>query len=153
MKRLICLLGLALAALALVELIAPVFAVSRPHTVRATGRFINGNNPRDFTAEGTATHWGKFTNAGKVLFTEIKGSPLVKTSGSSVYIAANGDKINAVFTGTLDPKTGVGTGTVNWVGGTGRFAKATGTMALKAQVFPDGSFGSFVAELNGTIDY
>ena len=68
----------------------------------------------------------------------------------STYTAANGDELNAVFTGKLNFATGVITATGTYVGGTGRFANATGTVTLSGQVFPD---GSLEVAVKGTIDY
>src|SRR5262249_15662043 len=100
--------------------------------------------------EGNATHWGRFTNAGNVQFTPIPGSPLLQVNGGSVYVAANGDRINAIISGTLDLQTGITVGPVNWAGGPRRFANAPGPEGVRAQGFP---VRWFVAELNGNIDY
>lgn len=55
-------------------------------------------------------------------------------SSSPVYTAANGDLLNASFTGTglIDPVAGTVTysGTETFSGGTGRFAGASGSVAL-----------------------
>ena len=55
-------------------------------------------------------------------------------SSSPVYVAANGDVLNASFSGTgiVNPITGMATfsGTETYLGGTGRFEGATGSVTL-----------------------
>jgi hypothetical protein len=54
------------------------------------------------------------------------------------------------FSGHLNGVTGVITATVTYTGGTGRFAHASGTATLAAQLLPD---GSIEVAVQGTIDY
>jgi polyvinyl alcohol dehydrogenase (cytochrome) len=120
---------------------------ARPFAASGAGNFQAGGA---FTATGVATHLGAFTHTGTLTFTPTADPNVLVIGGSSVYIAANGARLYASLTGTLNLATGVGIGTDTWTGGTGRFAHAHGTASLTAQMLPD---GSFVFTLTGDITY
>ena len=103
----------------------------------------------DFAAAGEATHLGHWTNTGTIAFDPIDPVTLV-ASGDVTFVAANGDELWMEFDGVLDLTTGLGTGTFVIVGGTGRFAGATGLTDLEIIQAPD---GRFAFTLDGTIDY
>ena len=116
---------LTLLALMLCGWLAPARAESRPHKWRATGQFVSAN---DFVGEGKATHLGRFREAGSVQFAPTDDPAVLQFEGTNIYTAANGDELHAVISaGRLNLQTGAGAATVIFVGGTGRFADATGT--------------------------
>jgi polyvinyl alcohol dehydrogenase (cytochrome) len=123
-------------------------AASRPFQGSGSGSFVNAEG--GFLAQGIATHLGFFTHSGTLLLTPTDNPSVFSISGRTVYIAANGDRLYAIISGTLNVQTGVGSGTDTWDGGTGRFADATGSVAISAQLSPD---GSFVFTLVGNISY
>jgi len=122
-------------------------AASAPNTAAAptrhfqgigAGSFVNGS--LDFLARGVATHLGNFTHSGTLQLTPTTVPFVFAVSGTSEYTAANGDKLYAILSGTLNVLTGAVSGTDTWDGGTGRFADASGVADLSAQLSPDGSF-------------
>jgi polyvinyl alcohol dehydrogenase (cytochrome) len=121
---------------------------ARPLTGQGSGNFTDAAG--DFVASGIAMHLGAFTHTGTLTFTPTADPNVVAIGGTSVYIAANGDRLYASLSGTLNLATGVASGTDTWTGGTGRFAHAHGSASLSGQVFPD---GSFVFTLAGDISY
>jgi hypothetical protein len=141
---------------AAVVLIAAVFlapampawaGAQRPHVSRGTAQFVNAN---DFVGSGLATHLGRYEEAGSAQFTPTADPTVLQVDAQTTYTAANGDELHAVISGHLDAVTGKVTGTVTYVGGTGRFSDATGTAALSAQLLPG---GAVQAAVQGTIDY
>lgn len=78
-------------------------------------------------ASGTATHLGSWTATGSVRFNNDNG--VIRSSGAATIIAANGDKLEVEVEGVLDQATGMDQGTFHFVGGTGRFAGASGSAA------------------------
>ncbi len=101
------------------------------------------------TGGGTGTHLGRFTATYQVTVTIASGS----ATGSFTFIAANGDRLFATFTGQATPTAEPGVVTIRETatitGGTGRFAGATGSFIIERVLNqPTGvSSGSF----NGTI--
>ena len=138
---------LVLAALGVFALTASAQAVERPYIARGTAQFINANG--DFVGTGTATYLGSYTEVGNAQLTPIGGS-LLQVNATNTYTAANGDQLRGVITGQLDGSTGAITATITYVGGTGRFAGASGTSILKGQLLPG---GVFEVQVKGTIDY
>jgi hypothetical protein len=145
MKRFARLGSLTVGALLLAAAGAP--AQDRPHTLSGTGHFTS---PTDFVSEGIATHLGTFDETGSAVLTPTDDPAVLQVDGSSTLTAANGDQVREVISGRLNVLTGAATGTITYVGGTGRFANASGTVALSLQFLPDGSF-KYSGE--GTIDY
>jgi hypothetical protein len=99
-------------------------------------------------ASGQATQLGQFDRVEELLLDPTTGS----ITGSIVFVAANQDELHVTFVGGfISPTTAVGNYTV--VGGTGRFAGATGSAAFEA-VSPDGiqvsvSFDGTIASVGG----
>ena len=136
----------ALSVLAIVN--APAQAARRyAHVSRGTAHFTG---PNDFVGAGTATHLGFYNEVGHVVFSGTESAGILHLEASSIYTAANGDHLYAVFTGELNGVTGAITATVTYVGGTGRFVNASGTATIVAQILAD---GSLEAAVHGTIDY
>jgi hypothetical protein len=139
-----CILMVAVSALALPDRAS---AQERPHFSRGTAQFVS---PNDFVGTGNATHLGQYSEVGYVTFSPTNDPNVVQIDGWAIYTAANGDELHAIVSGQLDGKTGAITATVTYVGGTGRFADATGSASLAGQLLPGGAVSVAVA---GTIDY
>jgi hypothetical protein len=81
------------------------------------------------TAEGTATHLGRFT---ATLTAEV--SPDNTSTGTFHFTAANGDQLSGTFVGIggvlIPPNTARITEVATIENGTGRFAGATGTFTM-----------------------
>ena len=93
---------------------------------------------------GNATHLGSFTRRENITFT---GPGTFE--GTIVFVAANGDELDASFDGQfVSPNDAVASYT--FTGGTGRFSDATGTATATAST-PD--FVHVTVEFDGTIDY
>jgi hypothetical protein len=122
-------------------------AGERPHKLRGTGRFVTAT---DFVGEGHATHLGDFDEVGGVQFSPTDDPAVLRIDGWAIHTAANGDEVHEVLTGRVNLQTGIGIATATYVGGTGRFADATGSAAITFQLLADGSY-EFAGE--GTIDY
>jgi hypothetical protein len=126
----------------------PAVAGERPHKWSGTGQFISAT---DFVATGHATHLGNYDEVGSVTaMTPTETTGVFKIEGWAIHTAANGDQLFENFTGYLDFNTGSVTATITFVGGSGRFADATGTGTLSGQILGDGAI-EFAGE--GTIDY
>ena len=142
-----------------------VMAIDRPFALNGkgvatfifdgAGNLIGG----DVTTISNATHLGLCTTVGKVNYTpandpEHPGRLL--SAGSGTITAANGDVVHIEFNGVLDPPapgsiTGIDTPTFRFVGGTGRFAGASGT--AEAVVVVNLATGAFEITMVGNIDY
>jgi hypothetical protein len=96
------------------------------------------------------SHLGHFTHHGTLILTPTDDPAVFTVTGRTTFEAANGDLLYADLAGTLNVVTGVATGTDTWVGGTGRFAEASGSADLQAQLFPD---GTLTFSLKGDINY
>ena len=141
----------------------PVLAVERPFALNGNGiaTFVIGEGgipvSADVTSSSTATHLGLCTTVGRVNYTpandpEHPGRLL--SSGSGTITAANGDTLLIEFNGVLDPPegtTGIDKPQFRFVGGTGRFAGASGT--ANAVVVVNLLTGAFEITMVGTIDY
>ena len=97
------------------------------------------------SATGEATHLGFFTRTERLLLNPETGA----FTGSLVFTASNGDKLCARFAGGFTP-LGTAVGKYRFIGGTGRFEKATGEAAFTA--VPAGP-GRFTITFQGTIQY
>ena len=140
-------LALVLAAVSILALASPAPAAQRAYASRGKAQFVSANN---FVGAGNATHLGLYNEVGTAQFSPTADPTVLHVDASSTYTAANGDKLYAVFSGNLNGVTGAITATVTYVGGTGRFANASGTAALSAQLFPG---GSIEVAVQGGIDY
>ena len=93
-------------------------------TVVPPSLLVNG------TGTGTATHLGRFDSTFTATVTLATGS----ATGSTSFIAANGDRLEATFVGHATPTAEPNVVTIEEVatitGGTGRFASATGTFTI-----------------------
>jgi hypothetical protein len=107
----------------------------------------------DVTGSGNGTHIGLFTTVGKVFFSPDPNDPTqIIPFGQAILTASNGDKLTFVVAdGSQSLITGVGTGHFNFIGGTGRFANATG--AISYVVEQNFLTGAYTVTAVGTIDY
>src|SRR5204862_8300827 len=122
-------------------------ADSRPYSARGTAQFVS---PTEFVGSGEATHLGGYSEAGTVSFTPTSDPTVLHVEGSIVYTAANGDELHANISGELNAATGAVVASVTYVGGTGRFAAATGSSGLSGQL---GAGGAITVSVSGSIDY
>jgi len=136
----------------------PVSATERPFALNGNGvgTFITDGAGNiigaNVTASGTATHLGMWTAVGSVQFTPDPNNPgRLLSSGAATITAANGDKLQFVVNGALDPATGVDTGPMQFVGGTGRFAGVSGGGQFVVELNP--ATGAFKLTALGRINY
>ncbi len=122
-------------------------AAVRPYSASGAAQFIS---PTAFIGSGKATHLGRYSETGTVAFSPTANPAVLAVTGSIIYTAADGSELHAVVAGELNGLTGVITATVGYVGGTGRFANASGSAILAGQLLPDGTISVTV---RGTIDY
>ena len=164
MKRILNLTTFALAAFLLLGTL-PVMAIERPFSLNGKGLATFQVNEAgipisaDVTSTSTATHLGLCTTVGRVTYTpandpEHPGRLL--SSGSGAITAANGDTVLIEFNGVLDPPppgstTGIDNPSFRFVGGTGRFAGASGS--AEAVVVVNLGTGAFEITMVGKIDY
>ena len=134
----------------------PATAVERPFALHGTGvvtlvtdgsGHLIGAIP---TGSGTATHLGQWTVAGTVHYTPDSNGVL-HSSGEATLTAANGDKLEFQIDGILDPVAAVDQGVFRFVGGTGRFAGASGSVNFVVSINP--VTGGFELTAVGTINY
>lgn len=133
-QRLFILLALAITTLSFAS---PAPAQSTPYSATGFGQFAA--NQSDFTGGGQATHLGRYTEIGNVTFTPTATPGIFAVKGWSHYAAANGDQLFAAITGTVNFGNGAITATATYVGGTGRFANASGSSALAGQLLGGGA--------------
>lgn len=117
-------------------------AAQVPHLARGSAQFVS---PTDFVGTGYATHLGRYTEAGSVAFAPTPNPDVLAVVGGAVYTAANGDELHATLSGELNTLTGAITVTVTYVGGTGRFAGASGSASLAGQMLGGGAVSIAVA--------
>jgi hypothetical protein len=122
-------------------------AAVRPYSASGTAQFTS---PTDFIGVGYATHLGRYVEAGSVAFSPTSNPAVLHVDGAIIYTAANGEELHAVVTGELNGVTGAITATVSYVGGTGRFAAASGSATLAGQL---GAGGTISVTVSGTIDF
>ena len=134
----------------------PASAVERPFALNGTGvatlitdgsGHLIGANP---TGSGTATHLGQWTVSGTVHYTPDNDGVL-HSSGDATLTAANGDKLQCQVDGILDPVAAVDQGVFRFVGGTGRFEGATGTINFVVTINP--LTGGYQLTAVGSINY
>jgi hypothetical protein len=96
------------------------------------------------TAEGTATHLGRFT---ATLTADV--NPDNTSTGTFTFTAANGDRLSGTFVGQgvfIPPNTATITEVATIENGTGRFAGATGTFTMISLHTIDFATGTGTAE-------
>lgn len=164
MKRISKLTVIALAAFLLLGSL-PVMAKDRPLALNGNGAasfILDGSGNligADVTSTSNATHLGLCTTVGRVNYVPANDPAhpgRLLSSGTGTITAANGDTLRIEFSGVLDPpEPGSPTGTdrpvFRFVGGTGRFADASGS--ADAVVIVNLATGAFEITMVGKIDY
>jgi hypothetical protein len=90
--------------------------------------------PAHFNGGGPVTYMGQTSQAGTLTLEPAIATDIYPGFGAVVITGANGDKLNLYYSGLLDAENGIGFGTFVLRGGTGRFAHATGSGILFAQI-------------------
>ena len=142
-----CVVGFVLALAVTLAFPGSASAAARAHFATGTAHFVS---PTDFVGSGLATHLGLYAEEGSVAFTSTSNPDVLQVTGTTAYFAANGDRLDAQVSGTLNTATGVISATITYVGGTGRFDDASGQSSLAGQMEPDGTIHVTVI---GLIDY
>lgn len=89
----------------------------------------------NFVGSGPVTHMGYTVQQGNLFFLAPPDqSGFAPGVGSVTLTAANGDELTFDYVGVLDANTGAGDGSFMFVGGTGRFAGATGEGTFHAVI-------------------
>jgi hypothetical protein len=112
------------------------------------------NGKINASASGIATHLGKFTltDESKIVGMEVvAGEVILQIDGDAKLNAANGDRLDAHFAGTVNFTTGVGTLNFEWTGGEGRFEDATGATVWHLDVNPANL--TYTAVADGVINF
>jgi hypothetical protein len=134
----------------------PVSAVERPFAMKGTGvaplildeaGHVIGATP---TGSGTATHLGQWTVTGNVRYTP-DADGVLHSNGEATLTAANGDKVNFLIDGILDPVALMDQGIFRFAGGTGQFANASGDLNFVVAINP--VTGGFELTAVGKINY
>jgi hypothetical protein len=127
-----------------------------------TATFDTSTVPFQATNEGTAqiSHLGRTTYGSD--FTVTPGAPgTFSVAGTTEFVAANGDRLFADFTGSVqvtDPGSTEGTLDFVITGGTGRFEDASGSFSGPVSTVNTSVVGTTVTQdqttaLRGTISY
>ena len=94
------------------------------------------------TEEGTASHLGRFTATS----VDVVDQPTATSTGTFNFTAANGDQLSTTTAGGQDaftpPNVAHITLVATIVGGTGRFAAATGTFTIQETEIIDFATGT-----------
>ena len=164
MKRILNSSLLALTAFVVLGTVS-VMAVERPFALNGKGVATIYTDAAgipisaDVTSSSTATHLGLCTTVGKVNYKSADDPEhphRLLSSGSGTITAANGDTIQIEFSGVLDPpspgsSTAIDRPVFRFVGGTGRFATASGS--ANAVVLVNLLTGAFEITMVGNIDF
>ena len=133
----------------------PAAAVERPFSLNGSGVATlvtdeSGNLIGAIpTGSGRATHLGQWTVAGNVAYTPVNG--VLRSSGEATLTAANGDTLVFEVDGVLDPVAAIDQGVFRFIGGTGRFEGASGTVNFVVSINP--ITGGFELTAVGKINY
>jgi len=114
---------------------------------RGCARFVS---PTDFVGAGLATHLGVYREAGTVAFSPTSDPAVFHVEGTIVYTGLFGAELHAVISGELNGATGAVSATITYVGGTRRFAHASGSATLTGRTLANGDLSITV---RGTIDF
>ena len=141
-------LGL-LSVVACLSLADPAQAETVPHKERSTGQIYSDTGSRqDWVAQGTGTHFGKYTESGYHNY-----APDGSLSGAFTVTTADGSTISGTYEGSFFP---IGDGffqfevTVQWLEGTGRLEGVTGSGSASAIL--DASTGAVAITAGGLWD-
>jgi len=158
MVRRAALCGLAMLVINAVGALSASAQSPRPFGGRVVAKWDNVFSAVGGTANFTGTsqmrHMGRSAQVGTLSLGAPTANGLFPGTGTVTITAANGDKVTFNYTGFLNPSTGVGSGPLEIVGGTGRFAGATGfgTFYAVIDVSAPANQGMTVL-LDGVINY
>ncbi len=132
------LFGFALLVINAVGAISASAQSPRPFGGRVVAKWDNvysalGGGTANFAGTSQMLHMGRSSQAGTLSL----GAPTpngLPGSGTVTITAANGDTVTFTYTGFLNPYTGEGSGPLKIVGGTRRFAGATGVGSFYAVI-------------------
>jgi len=119
-------------------------------SVVETGTTVFPTRFLDQEGMGTATYLGRYTEH----VTLVINLPTLSSTGAATFTAANGDDLLATVAGQAtrtSPTTLSIVEVFTITGGTGRFADATGTFALKSTL--DQTTGVSTGTFSGAIDH
>ena len=152
MKRYLYGISVILITLGLVGLaVLTALAVPRPfHLVEHGAVTVDKDGHLVADGTGTATHLGRFTLHREATLKPM-GSELKVEDGQATLTAANGDRLEATFTGAINPASGQGVLMYEWKGGTGRFQNASGPTIWQVELYPDQ--GTYDVVADGVINY
>jgi hypothetical protein len=123
------------------------------HLMESGTAVINPDGTISGSASGKATHLGAFTlhDTSSIVGVEVTPNGLIlQIVGQAELVAANGDKLYASLSGSVNMTTGEGALTFKWTGGDGRFADASGATVWQLTLNPD---LSYTAVADGVINY
>jgi hypothetical protein len=133
---------------------AAVLSQDRPFHLEESGTaVINPDGTISGSASGQATHLGAFTLHDTSTIVGVEVTPdgvVLQIVGQAELVAANGDKLYATLSGSVNMTSGKATLTFEWAGGDGRFAGASGATAWQLTLNPD---LSYTAVADGVINY
>jgi len=110
--------------------------------------------PANFEGGGNITHIGNTTWSLTLFLEPTHPNFLAPGVGTGTIVAANGDVVFVEYEGELNVATGKGAGTFMVMGGTGRFARATGQGTLTALIdLSVPSDQEMTSTIDGTISY
>lgn len=128
-----------------------------PINAMASGTFSGGGANFFLNGSGIGSHLGSLQYSGNVVITSAPGDVPIADTLTETFTAANGDTITILCQQIAipDPQNpNVLQGSDQWtvIGGTGRFAGATGSGTGTTYVtFTTSTSGTFIKQLTGTI--
>lgn len=130
--------GIALLVISMTGMQSASAQISRPFGGRVVAKWDNvfnalGGGQANFTGTSQMLHMGKSAQSGNLRLGDLGPNGFPGT-GMVTITAANGDKVTFRFIGLLNPLTGEGAGPLEIIGGTGRFAGATGVGTFYAWI-------------------
>jgi hypothetical protein len=133
-------------------LVSATAAEERPFGARANGEFVILDGGLTVTIEeiGFATHLGRYQAEGVFTFAGVNSDGTFHFTTSVTYTAANGDTLSTTGIADVDLLTGITVGQDTFVGGTGRFADATGSISFVSIATGPTTYHSTIT---GIIDY
>ena len=160
MIRRLSLVGFALCASILAATAPSVAGESRPFHSRVVATWDNvgnafGPSGANFLGYGLTTHMGRSIQEGDLFLTASPdASGNAPGYGTVTITAANGDELTFNYVGKLNALTGVGIGTFQFTGGTGRVAGATGGGTFYAVIdLSQPTNQAMTVVQDGTVDY